>query len=155
MSVEEVIERGREAGLQINASDVHSVRFYMRRESAFPTLATSKSKSRAAQPLAVAPAPSEAPEPERTRITRELVPKPARVPTARDRARGKAQAARRISAEEIVRSTKRVVQNTRKRESPTNASLSPEGQLRVLLLRLGTDYAREIIAQLENMRVPD
>lgn len=56
MPIEEVIERGREIGLSINPSDVHSVRYYMRQEAARKAPPQPQSKVAANSPAEIAAA---------------------------------------------------------------------------------------------------
>jgi len=133
MPVDEVIERGREIGISIQPSDVHSARYYMR-QAAVSSAKVSPGVGRTwlrSEPAAEAVKPAPAPAP---------VP-PSNHAPAKQEARRSAGTARRMTKARALA------------EKNLKDFGSPSAQLRVLVLRLGTERARAIIEELETKRV--
>ncbi|HKU41675.1 MAG TPA: hypothetical protein VJR89_26140 [Polyangiales bacterium] len=132
MPIDEVIERGREVGLSINPSDVHSVRYYMRQEAAQagppkptpssppPVADVAATVRRNYSLLEAQRAPLESQSDDAKRGTRKERDKPRRKPTA-----------------------------------TVEATAAMEGPFREIVMRIGTDRAREIIAEIERLKVED
>jgi hypothetical protein len=126
MPVEEVIERGREIGISIQPSDVHSARYYMRQEADAQLSAVSTDVARVIRPLAF------------QSVDPQAVPKtdaPSASPTQPQRQpRGRA--------------------GRRQQKAPARAQLpsldSVEDDLRAIVLRLGTDRIRAMIEAIED-----
>lgn len=141
MPIEEVIERGREAGLELQPSDIHSTRYYMRQATA----AEAARKASVTQQLQLGPG---------------FIGQAAKAAEARqasgdaddDEAHEEREAheARAGGANGVERRTA-----TRNKRAPKHATLSSvsglslDDQLRVLVLRLGTDRTRAVIAEVE------
>jgi hypothetical protein len=143
MPVEEVIERGREMGISINPSDVHSARYYMRQQAAsqsakaasqaVPAEAGRRTVLWSVKPGRVpVPSSAEEAEPEQQRPAVPAAGNSAGVAglNGRGRKRGKA-AARGATPSEA-------------------ATAGLEAQLQVIVLRVGSDRVREIIARMES-----
>jgi hypothetical protein len=155
MPLEEVIERGREAGISLNPSDVHSVRYYMRQE------ALAKLSSR---PIAVVPQLVHA-----SPVTRAK-PEPAK-PDAKPTHILGLHAATSGKERPVVK-PRPEIKGRRAEAAPVAASAKPqrgklphvklppvklsgplEEQLRQIVMRIGTERARRIIEQMENLKV--
>jgi hypothetical protein len=138
MPVAEVIERGREAGIEINPTDVHSARYYMRQAAGLPPAPGSYAPpSEQAGALAVPAKRDPAKEPPKPSgaqyITRRTVE--ANVPAkTRAAAAPPPRTAAKPRAKVAVRSTD-----------------SMEEQLRLIVMRIGSDRAREIIEEVEEL----
>jgi hypothetical protein len=150
MPVEEVIERGREVGLTIQPSDIHSVRYYMRQE-------------------AIAPTPT-APVLGRKFLQPRSVGTPAKVEPRKNGASGPANGVQKQTAFSLPGLDKRPRNaNQTLDKRPRNANQTPnlrklakpvrrtdgalEDELRGLVMRLGTDRTRAIIEKLENTKI--
>ncbi len=166
MPVEEVIERGRELGLKIQPSDVHSTRYYMRQEAdAMLSAVPSRAKPLAAPvqlhlPGRAAPAPATkaAPVPVKTANGRTTItlprdadrdedaPTPAPIATSRRKQKAAAPAGR--TAAPVGRAAAPVSRPVRARSSP-EPTAAEEERIRSIVLRIGTDRVHEIIAKIE------
>jgi len=125
MPVEEVIERGREVGLNIQPSDVHSTRYYMRQEALAMASAVPASAARMPPPVRLQPAVEEnAREPRKV----EVEPEPS-------------QSGRRGGR-------KRVGQ-VALRAAPAPSLGSWKDQLRAMVVRMGSDRVRDAVAEIE------
>lgn len=129
MSVEEVVERGREAGISLQPSDVHSARYYMRQAAA----AQATHKATLAQQLVLGGTSSTVPSflPPEDASSTSPATEAEQVEGTRRGGRKKAQKA------EVTTRAKRLTKAT--------DSESLEQQLRTLVLRLGTDRTRAVI----------
>jgi len=133
MPIGEVIERGREAGLEIKPSDIHAARYYMRQAAA------SQSGGRSAPELVHDAAPASP--------TKGVYMVGGRSDINKDRA----------AQDEGL--PERVTMKTRAKLPPTApaAKLPPkpagslDEQLRDLVMRMGTVRARAIIEQIEDL----
>jgi hypothetical protein len=157
MPLEEVIERGREAGIQLNPSDVHSARYYMRQE------ALAKLSSR---PVSVVPQFVQATPAARTtpvaRPTPEK-PKPEVKQTSflglhaansgKQRPTVKPRRMPAVAAPAPALKGKKRAKGATPTLPPAIRSGSLEEQLRQIVMRIGTERARSIIEQLENLKV--
>jgi hypothetical protein len=138
MPVAEVIERGREAGLDINPTDVHSARYYMR------------------QAGGVLPAPSSAFAPAAEPTGPVAVP-PKRDPAKEPPRPSGAQYIPRRSIEASVPAKPRAVAAAPQAAGRTRtkytakATDSLEEQFRLIVMRIGTDRARAIIEEVEEL----
>jgi len=128
MPIAEVIERGREAGLEIKPSDIHAARYYMRQA------ATSPGGGRSAP---------------------ELVHDAAAANTTNGAAKGvyvvggKGDVNKERAAQDEGM-PERVTMKTRAKLPPKPVG-SMEEQLRDLVMRMGTVRARAIIEQIEDL----
>jgi hypothetical protein len=149
MPVEEVVERGREAGIVLQASDVHSARYYMRQAEA----AQAAHKATLAQQLVLGGTSSTVPsflphdstgssgtptESEQVDSTRRGGRKKAQHAGGSERARAKTERLAAISSAAKVRG----------KTKPMESEYSLEHQLRTLVLRLGTDRTHAVIEEL-------
>lgn len=132
MPVEEVIERGREVGLNIQPSDVHSTRYYMRQEALAMASAVPASTSRLPPPVRLQPPVAErvreAREPRETREPQKVEPDPA--PPVRRAGRKRAD-------------------QVPLRAAPAQSITSWKEQLRVMVVRMGSDRVRDAVAEIE------
>lgn len=144
MPIEEVIERAREAGLALQPSDIHSTRYYMRQAAA----AEAARKSSVTQQLQLGPG---------------FIGQAAKAAEAKqaggeaDDASGEAHGANGAHGAHAAHAANGVERRTatRNKRAPKHAAvpsvsgLSMDDQLRVLVLRLGTERTRAVIAELE------
>jgi hypothetical protein len=144
MPVAEVIERGREAGLDINPTDVHSARYYMRQAAAPPPASrstfapASEEGPSVATPVKRDPAKESVGSP-RPSGAQYMPPRTIQASvTAKPRAVPAPQAVAKARSKQALAPTK-----------PTTKSL--EEQLRLIVMRIGTDRARAIIEQVEEL----
>lgn len=147
MSVEEVVERGREAGIALQPSDVHSARYYMRQAAA----AQAAHKATTAQQLVLGGNSNTVPS---------FLPPENASPTGAQSASEQGDGARRGGRKRLDGSEGARGKAERfapmasaskargKKPSPAIESESSlEQQLRTLVLRLGTDRAHAVIEQ--------
>jgi hypothetical protein len=127
MPIEEVIERGREAGLELQPSDIHSTRYYMRQAAA----AEAARKSAVTQQLQLGPG---------------FIGQAAKAAEAQQASGEEAEA---NGIEGVERRSTNATRNKRALKHAAAAAAALDDQLRVLVLRLGTDRTRAIIAELE------
>jgi hypothetical protein len=152
MPLEEVIERGREAGISLNPSDVHSVRYYMRQEA----LAKLSSRPIAVVPqlMHASPVTRAKPEPAKpdakpTNILGLRAATSGKVVKPRPEVKG-----RRVEAAPVAVSAKpQRGKLPHVKLPPAKLSGPLEEQLRQIVMRIGTERARRIIEQLENLKV--
>ena len=128
MPVDEVIERGREAGITIQPSDVHSVRYYMRQEADARLSARPSPVSRVVHPLRLQPNPVPATQSE-----------PAKAEEPEQPTRGR---------------TTRVVKKPRAKVVVPPMSTMKE-QLKAIVLCIGSDRARAFIQEIEDATLRD
>lgn len=126
MPVDEVIERGREIGISIQPSDVHSARYYMRQEddARQSAVSTSTEVARVIRPLAFQ-TPGV-----------QVVPRTDAPPEAPAQSQRPSQ-----------------VRKGRKQRAPAREALSipaVEEELRTIVLRLGSDRVRAMIQSIED-----
>lgn len=178
MPVGEVIERGREAGIEVQPSDVHAARYYMRQAAAqeaaskppsiaqqlmlggtitprrddvrdvkddkdetagLTKIAGVRNGSSATRTVMVRPAPRPEPEPE-----------PSKRARGAKGARQDKSARPEISIDDVLEAVAPKGRGTRRAAvAPPAIDGSMEEQLHSLVLRLGTQRAREIIEQIE------
>lgn len=151
MPIEEVIERGREAGLELQPSDIHSTRYYMRQASA----AEAARKSSVTQQLQLGPGFI-------GQAAKGADTKQGSLDRDRDRDRDHDRDRDRDDdgdgdrdgdrdpREANGRAERRApARNKRALKHAPVSSGSLDDQLRVLVLRLGTDRTRAVIAELE------
>lgn len=141
MPVAEVIERGREAGIDINPTDVHSARYYMRQEAAPPPAPRS----------AFAPASEQGGS-----VETSTKPDPAKETVASPRPSGAQYMPRRTIQASITAKPRAVpapqaIAKPRAKQAPKATTKSLEEQLRLIVMRIGTDRARAIIEQVEEL----
>jgi hypothetical protein len=139
MPVAEVIERGREAGIEINPTDVHSARYYMRQATGLPpapgSFAPQAELAGALTPPAKRDPAKEPPKPSGAQyVTRRNVEANVAAKTRAAAAPPPPRTAAKPRAKVAVRSTD-----------------SMEEQLRLIVMRIGTDRAREIIEEVEEL----
>jgi hypothetical protein len=148
MPVAEVIERGREAGLDINPSDVHSARYYMRQGGGLQPA----SKSGFAPSLESAPS---GPAAEPTQEPAKENASPAKFfgahQTSGRRVLPKVAKARPPQPVAALSSSSREIASKPRSKKAAQEDLKMEEQLRVIVMRLGTDRAREIIEEVEEL----
>lgn len=162
MPIDEVIERAREIGLPLNPSDVHSARYYMRQE------ALAKLSSRPSSvPQLVQASPIARPKPEVVVRAKPEEAKPEPAPTnilgLRSATNGKARASgsgngpkgRRTQAQARPAAPPAKQQRLLQPPSlpPVKFSKGLEEQLRQIVMRIGTERARQIIKQIEDIEV--
>jgi hypothetical protein len=155
MPIEEVIERGREAGISINPSDVHSARYYMRQQAASQSAKAASASAKAA--IASEAAASSAADGTTTRRTVLWSVKPGRVPVPPaadpsdpDEKRSSASSAS-VMASAVVNGRGRKRGKGARAAAPSEAATAQlEGQLQVILLRVGSDRVKQIIARMES-----
>ena len=123
--VDEVIERGREIGLSIQPSDVHSARYYMRQEddARLSAVPASTEVARVIRPLAFQ-SPSAQPAP---KTTAPAAPAEASSPALHRRNRKQKRSAQ-----------------------PGLSIATVEQELRTIVLRLGSDRVRAMIQTIED-----
>jgi hypothetical protein len=158
MPIEEVIERGREIGLVINPSDVHSVRYYMRQStkveptrkstasmaSTAATSATSTSTLDRAGIAATVKRNYELIEAQQTDLPDHS---PAPVTNGKKK-RGT------NGVEPVARAQPVVKERPKRRPAATPIEIrAMEQQLRTIVARIGTDRAREILDELEALPI--
>jgi hypothetical protein len=124
MPIEEVIERGREAGLELQPSDIHSTRYYMRQAAA----AEAARKSSVTQQLQLGPG---------------FIGQAAKAAEAKPASDDEPDGGNDGVERRVTTRNKRTLKQAQA------AAAAVDGQLRVLVLRLGTDRTRAIIAELE------
>lgn len=169
MPIEEVIERGKEAGIQLNPSDVHSARYYMRQEALAKLSSRPVSVPQLVPSAPVARAkPAEAkPDAQPTNILglraansgkEAAEPKSRRATAAPAKKRGKPaapapQPAAKLSPKLIQQAAKLTQQAAKLSPQAAKLTGSLEEQLRKIVMRIGTERARRIIEQIEELRV--
>jgi hypothetical protein len=160
MPIEEVIERGREAGIQLNPSDVHSTRYYMRQEA----LAQLSSRPASVPQLVPAtPFVRATPDKGKDKDKDKVETKPTTNilglraassgkgrPAVKETRRSPAPAA---SAASIAAAAVAEAKKPGKQSPPVQLRGSLEEQLRQIVMRIGTERARRIIEQIENLQV--
>jgi hypothetical protein len=155
MPIEEVIERGREAGISLNPSDVHSTRYYMRQEalaqlSSRPAVSVRPpSMPQLVQATPLARTNAEKPKPDA---------RPTNILGLRAATNGKERPVvkpRRTPAAPRAATPAAPVKKAAKMPTlpPVKLSGSLEEQLRKIVLRIGTERARRIIELMENLKV--
>lgn len=160
MPIEEVIERAREIGLPLNPSDVHSARYYMRQE------ALAKLSSRPSSvPQLVQASPVLRPKPEVVVRAKPEEAKPEPAPTnilglrsatnGKVRANGSGSKDRRTQAQARPAAPPAKQQRLLQPPSlpPLKFNKGLEEQLRQIVMRVGTERARQIIKQIEDIEV--
>jgi hypothetical protein len=125
MPVEEVIERGREVGLTIQPSDVHSTRYYMRQEALAMASAVPAPASRMPPPVRLQP-----PVAEHAREREPVKVEPEPSPSGR-------------------RAGRKRVNQVALRAAPPPMGAWKE-QLRVMVVRMGSDRVRDAVAEIED-----
>jgi hypothetical protein len=160
MPIEEVIERGREIGLVINPSDVHSVRYYMRQSTKVEP--TRKSTGSSASVTTAATSATSTSTLDRAGIAAtvkrnyELIeaqqtdlPDHSPAPVMN----GKKKRATNGS-EPVLRAQPVVKDRPKRRPAATPIEIrAMEQQLRTIVARIGTDRAREILDELEALPI--
>jgi hypothetical protein len=153
MPVAEVIERGREAGLDINPTDVHSARYYMRQAGGPQPAANSAFAPAAEQtgPIAVPakrdPARDPAKEPPRPSGAQYI---PRRTITSATSATSATSHGNVTAKPRAVAPAAQAATKTRTKYT-TKATDSLEEQLRLIVMRIGTDRARAVIEEVEEL----
>ncbi|HET6336016.1 MAG TPA: hypothetical protein VFG30_22475 [Polyangiales bacterium] len=161
MPVEEVIERGREIGLVINPSDVHSVRYYMRqstkgeptRKSTASTASTAATSATSATSTSTLDRAGIAATVKRNYELIEAqqtdLPDHSPAPVMN----GKKKRATN-GAEPVTRAQPIVKERPKRRPFATPIEIrAMEQQLRTIVARIGTDRAREILDELEALPI--
>ena len=161
MPIEEVIERGREAGLELQPSDIHSTRYYMRQAAA----AEAARKSSVTQQLQLGPGfiGQAAKDAGATHASGDEDDEPASKPVDRSTGTRNKRAPKHASLATVGTMAK-VAKMPKMPKMPTMATVAKmaamppmpsasgaalDHQLRVLVLRLGTDRTRAVVAELE------
>lgn len=148
MPVDEVIERGREIGIVIQPSDVHSARYYMRQTKAPPP--TRKTVSAADRGIAATIKRNyELLEAQQSLPNVEAA---APKPEAEEPGNSRKKRTSRISESVSVRTAPGTKERA-KRPPPLNNVKQIEQQLRAIVSRIGTDRAREILSELEELPI--
>jgi hypothetical protein len=159
MPLEEVIERGREAGIQLNPSDVHSARYYMRQEALAQLSARPSAPPQLVQATPVARVTPGKPKAE-VKATSMLGLRAPSAPSsahATSAARGGKKSVEvksrrgRASAPAAVPVPAPAPAKRAKAAPKLDGSL--EEQLRQIVMRIGTERARRIIEQIEDLQV--
>lgn len=125
MPIDEVIERGREIGISIQPSDVHSARYYVRQEADARLSSASTDVARIIRPLVFQSADA------------HPVPEPDELPQTSTRSQRQVRIRKRPRPKPPERN-----------QSQSLASV--EQELRAVVLRLGTDRVRAMIEEIEN-----
>jgi hypothetical protein len=133
MPVAEVIERGREAGLEIKPADIHAARYYMRQ-----TASAQGAGKPGLAPHLVAEAAARGASSSKNATGMYVVS--GRSAEASEREQLASEAPR-----------ERAGKRTRRAASAVGGTL--DDQLRTIVLRIGTERAREIIEQLEQIKL--
>jgi hypothetical protein len=161
MPIDEVIERGREAGLELQPSDIHAQRYYMRQASApAPEAPTPKSTPTATQLVLGVTGASMNGVSKRDSgrdsgrdDARSVKGSSVHVMTALNAdARGAENDRSLLAALGTLSKTAAAAAKARARlPAPLATGTSADEQLRTLILRLGTERTRTIMAELEDM----
>jgi hypothetical protein len=153
MPVAEVIERGREAGLDINPTDVHSARYYMR-QAASPQPAAPRSTFAPASDQGNPVTTSTSSTTSTASTKRDPARDPSKETADAPRPSGAVYMPPRIQGNATTR-PRTVVQapvaKTRAKTATQAATDSLEEQLRMIVMRIGTDRAREVIEEVEEL----
>lgn len=145
MPVEEVIERGRDAGITLQPSDVHSARYYMRQASAAQLAHKTKFSQQLVLGGTSAPRSVSQDDDSAAQSAGSL---------ANLLDRNHAAESERTPGEAVAtRSDRSTKSRTQKHFKALNGSASLEEQLRTLVLRLGTDRTREVIEELNALAI--
>jgi hypothetical protein len=132
MPIAEVIERGREAGLEIKPADIHAARYYMRQ-----TAAAQANKGK----------------PKETNNKGTKLPAIHVVPGRPINAFGDSDDERAVFGSQPTAAESKTRAKRAARSAQSAGSGSPEEELRLLVMRIGTERARAVLEQIEGLKL--